>query len=274
MMFPRSVSNFDESSSEWWDLLTADSTAHVKGAWTQVLAATAFEGFFISVTVASNSVSGTDTSGLLDIGYDAAGGTSYTVLVPNILAGHVLTGTGHPGRRIGVPCYIPTGSTVAARWQATVVSDTVLCSVELLGGANADNPIPNHGLIVDYGTTTASSSGTTPGNAGPDTEGAWVEMTAATTHPHRGLSVAIQGAGLSLGNTVFLIDIGIGASSSEVVLIENIGAESRTQDHITMTSPLTTYLRPIPEASRLAVRAQTSQNNAQDELDVAVYGVM
>ena len=166
----------------------------------------------------------------------------------------------------------PAGSTIAARSQSTVTSDTVLVGLTVYGGTPTENPYPQNGLVVAYGVTTASSSGTTPANATADNEGAWVELTSATTHPHGGLTVGMQGADGTQATAVFLIDIGIGAAASEVAIIEHIFMRTTTSESITIATHPRAYRRPIPEGSRLAVRAQGSTNNVQSSLDVAVYG--
>ena len=271
MWYPRSVQTFTESDTTGSKTITADSTAHTKGAWVDVLSATAFEGFHLEVSVENTRASNTDTSALADIGIDAAGGTSYTVLVPNILIGHAKETEGARGFQI--PVYIPTGSTVAARTQSIVTSDTALIGVVLHGGVPADNPLPAHGLVVDYGTTIASSSGTTPANASLHTKGAWVELTSATTHPHRGLSVAVQGSDDVMGTRRHLFDIATGAATSEVVLIENMYVESSGGEIVTSYLPVAgMFQRPIAEGTRLAVRSQANVTNGNDDLDVAVYG--
>ncbi len=272
MMFPQSVLQADESDTTYLVTLTADSTAHTKGAWVQLLPATTFDAFLVTVLLAANAAASSDTSALADIGIDAAGGTAYTVLIPNILCGHSGIISAGAGRRSIFEAYIPAGSTVAARFQSTVTSDVVSANITLHGGVDSRDPFPPRGLVVDYGTATASSSGTTPANALADAEGAWIEMTSATTRPHQGLTVAVQGSDAAAGNVAFLIDVGIGATSSEVALIEHVVAVTRTNETIYLGTAHPMFHRPVPEGSRLAVRAQADTNNNQANLDVAVYG--
>lgn len=276
MIFPRSLIFGDSTNSKGDKVVTASGTAHVKGAWQQFFTATevAFDVYEIHVWVTDTGLSGTNTRGLLDIGSDPAGGTAYGVKIPNILAGHH---TGDIDRGIGgqtiFPVYIPSGSTVAARWQSLVVSHVADVNIALYGGTPTENPFPVGGLVVEYGVTTGSSSGTTLANAVANAEGAWVEMVASTTHPHRGLTVGVQGADASFPGIVgFLIDVGIGASSSEVVIIENIAMTISNNEEIYFATQGRAFGQPIPEGSRLAVRAQTSGNDRQNNVDVAVYG--
>lgn len=253
--------------------VTGSATAHTKGAWVQVFTALAFDVFEVNVYVAGTGVNGSDTSGLLDVGADPAGGTSYTAVIPNLLIGHTPAGTNlSESGMVTVPVYIPAGATVAIRNQGIVTSDVAEVGLTVHGGIPTSDPYPQIGLVVDYGTATASSSGTTPANAIANVLGAWVELTAATTHPHRGLTVAMQGADNSFVASEFLVDIGIGAASSEVAIIERIHAFGHQAEELWITTNGRVYHRPIPEGSRLAVRAQSSAADEQDNLDVAVYG--
>lgn len=269
-MFPRTLTQADTSDTTFLKVITSSSTIHTKGAWVQLHAATPFNGYLLEVFFMDTRVGSTDTSSLLDIGIDPAGGTAYTVLVPNLLAGHAQSSNLN-GRYQSFPVYIPAGSTVAARLQSIIASHSAEVAVRIHGGITGD-PFPTQGLVVDYGTATASSSGTTPANAAANTKGAWVQLTASTTHPHRGLTIQGQGADGVLGNFELLVDIGIGAASSEVVLIENWWIQQGPGEQCVILAPNPLFWRPIPEGSRLAVRAQAEALDLQENFDIAVYG--
>ena len=269
--FPRSVSAEATSGTDMGQTITGESTAHVKGAWTQIQAALPFDGFFIQAVAKQVRSSGVETKVMCDIGVDPAGGTSYTVYVPNILFGFVDTGNISPAS-FGIPLYIPSGSTIAARIQGSVTSETASIGAYVYGGTPSDNPYPVQGLVVDYGTTTSSSSGISPTNASADTEGAWTEIVASTTHPHRGVSVAVQGADSTLANARLFVDVGVGASSSEVAIFEGIFFNTGGIEQLLGPIMVGPIERPIPEGSRLSARLQSNSANQGANIEVALYG--
>ncbi len=156
-LFPRFLEDARTGVTEIGETVTAHATPHTKGAWTQLHAATPFDGYYILVASDLLGASGADTSALVDIGYDAAGGTSYTVVAPNLIMGFNRGSTISPLQQVALPVFIPAGSTVAARMQSVVVSETGSIGVYIYGGTPTDNPFPGHGLVVDYGTNTGDS---------------------------------------------------------------------------------------------------------------------
>ncbi len=272
LWYPRMVSAESASGTDLGETITGDSTAHVKGAWTQIQAALPFNGFFAAITAKDvRTASSTETKVVCDIGVDPAGGTSYTVYVPNILFGYVQSGS-NLYSSFGVPVFIPAGSTVAARIQGLLTSETARIGAFIYGGTPPDEPFPIQGPVIDYGVTTSSSSGVNPTNALADIEGAWTEIIDATTHPHRGVSVALQGDSTTLSTTRGLVDIAIGAGGSEVPLYEGVYYVAGSSEFIMGPSLTPPIERPIPEGSRLSVRLQTTLNNQGSNCELALYG--
>ena len=274
MRYPRSVGNTDTGTTNYGGItITGDSTANTKGAWTELLPATAFDTYFLTAFWIGVFTSGSDSPCLLDIGADPAGGTSYGVVVPNVLADGVKGGSPRTGQQqFAIPCFIPAGSTIAARLQSAITSQALDIVIRIYGGINSDDPFPGHGLIVDYGPNTSTSHGIPPADSTTHVKSAWVEITSATTHPHRGLSVAIQPADSALGNLRGIFDVGIGAAASEVVIVSDCFIDWRSDATVFIVHPnLLSFQIDIPEGSRLAVRAQAN-SSATSDIDYALYG--
>lgn len=268
------------ATSVWHTTITADSTAHVKGAWVELVddAQFDFDVQFVEVMMSENFINSTDTSTLLDIGYDPAGGSTYGVVIPDILAGGTGDIDSRP-RRFTTPVYIPKGSSIAARSQAIITSDLIDIGIALYGGVPGLDPFPNRGPIVAYGVTSASaSSGIVMLDSSANTKSAWKEIVSATTHPHRGLFMGIQPAVASLsevGNLLY--DIGIGAGGSEVLLAENFAffrshSNEIVHNHFPHNASPVMLERPVPEGSRLSMRSQSDDSNAGADWEVALYG--
>ncbi len=252
--------------------VTGSGTANTKGSWTQILPALTFDAFYIYITALNTVASATDTSLLLDVGIDPAGGTSYIVVVPNILFGFSFD-VDQMRQDFAIPVYMPTGSTVAARIQSVITSETTDVAFQVVGGIPSDNPFPPVGLIVDYGTNTSDSGGVAGSNADANTKSAWVEITPATTHPHRGIGFAKQGNTDAMSSSNWFADIGIGSAGSEVVLIGDLYWKTTTSEKVGGSFPPGGLVAAqVPEGSRLAVRTQTEDTNVNSAIDVALYG--
>lgn len=243
--------------------ISAGATINTKGSWTQLAAATTFNAS--SVMINWDLSSSTDM--LLDIGIGAA--ASETVLIPNIL----LAGNASAVGCLMLPLSIPAGSRVAARLQSGAAFDTttVICHLHA-GCLLTPSPLSR---VDAYGTATATSSGTTidPGGTA-NTLGAWVQLSASTARPMRGLFFMTSLLGTAASSvSSWLIDIGIGGSGSEVVLLSGFRIKqffgSNPDPHNTAFIPI-----DIPAGVRLAARAQYSGTATPDRLiGIAVYGV-
>ena len=87
-------------------------------------------------------------------------------------------------------------------------------------------------------------------SATPHTKGSWVELDASTSQDAYLINVNLHDSSLSGTNTGMLVDIGIGGSGSEVVLIPNLLAGWKSGSNSTVI-PL--Y---IPAGNRLSARVQ------------------
>ncbi len=268
MIFPQRLHTFDNSDTSFHATITADSTAHTKGAWTEIYAAIPFDSYWIEIAVDATQATTVDTSMLLDIGVDDAGGTSYVVKIADMQVGFL---------EVDAPCrwqfplFIPAGSTVAARCQSAVTSDTASLSAILYGGTPPGNPFPIQGPVVTYGANEGTSHGVVLLNSTQETRGAWAEIVSATTHPHRGFTVSIQGADAVLANADFLLDIGVGAASSEVAVVENIQGFQQGAEQMQIFGSMF-FLQPLVEGVRVVARAQGAGNNQQNNIAVVVHG--
>ena len=268
LWFPRQVNSTTSGASPIGQTITSSATANTKGSWTQIHAATEFDAYFVELTLHTSSSSGDDTSMLIDIGVDPAGGTSYTVYVPDILCGFR-----GGGPHFQIPVFIPAGSTIACQNQSIVTgAQTIVVEIYLWGGASMGEPWPqSHGLVVAYGTTSSSASAGTQLSNGVG-EGPWTEIVASTTHPHSGVALGVQGGTSSFASVAWSIDVAIGAGGSEVVLAEEFIVNHGSTESMSTGAPhLWLISAPIPEGSRLSARAHGTNNQQQDH-EVALYG--
>jgi hypothetical protein len=105
----------------------------------------------------------------------------------------------------------------------------------------------------------------TAGNS--NVKGSWVELTAATTSEISWIEVTLSDN--SAGGR-WLVDIGVGAASSEQVLIPNLHYDhgGGSQGYVTYSFPIA-----IPRGTRVAARAQTSITSATNSIKINIIGV-
>lgn len=248
---------------------TASGSAHTKGSWTQVIAATTSDAhvLWLALTVVTNANT-VDTSTLLDVGIGAGG--SEVVIVQNLAVGCKATTFAN---LYEIPVSVPGGSRVAIRCQSAVTSKTVACQLTL-------GTLPHSRLspaaIDDLGSNTATSRGVTVANpAGANTKGAWTDIVTSTSKPYGALAIGVQDAGstgITAGDAV--VDVGYSNDAGSTYAVLSGGGDLPFRTTVSESwDPYGTYLIPatIPAGSRLAARYARSA--ATMPLDVILYGV-
>lgn len=247
-------------------IIPTNASANVKGAWTQLIAATAFEaqGFYVSFrgVVAAQDV-------LFDIGIGGAG--SEQVIVSNMAFSQQ---TLRVAAGIYIPLAVPKASRLSVRAQGTTGGGNAI-SIAFYPVAAGLKNAEGFSRAVNMGANTADSGGTSvdPGGSA-NTKGAWSQLTAATPFDIQWLVVCITNQNNSATTTaIFAIDIGIGAGGSEVVVIPDLFT---VVDSGIDTPEPQYYSFPvsIPAGSRVAARAQTGITDATDRLlDITLIGL-
>ncbi|MDZ5457003.1 hypothetical protein [Azohydromonas lata] len=229
--------------------MIAPGSLNTKGAWTQIVASTAFDAAALLLTL---SVGTTNGSVLVDIGIGAAG--TETVLLGNLQARRISSGNNVV--QLLLPLQIPAGSRIALRYQQTA-ANVVLGACASVVAATWNSPA-TAGRTATHGAVPASSSGTVvdPG-ASANTKGAWVELTPATDSDASWLLLSVMPTGTAINaNTAFYVDVAVGASGAEQIIVPDVPVYVAA----TVESSMARVLLPIsiPAGSRLAVRMQCS----------------
>jgi hypothetical protein len=248
------------------------TTAHTKNAtYTTLIAATAYDAYGISVTVANTAVASTRTSVLVDIAIGGAG--SEQVIIPNLIAGNQAASatTSYGGSQYYFPIMIPKGVRVSATCQAFTAADTVHVAVHLF-----QHPI--HGVwygqrVTAYGADTATSSGTSM-SPGSSTYATDVSVSASTTNPIQFLQVGTDLLTNSAGTTLRgLIRVSTGTTPD--VLVDDLPYfESTTLEstYFTPANMLLSQMRfDIPAGTNLKISAM--RNGTAASRGWALYGV-
>lgn len=240
---------------------------NVKGAYTQVTAATAFASSRLYVWLLSTGAG--NSTILVDIATGAAG--SETVVVSNLFCyadSEFIVGAWTP-----IDVDIPAGTRIAVRLQSTANAMTL--GIQIAQDSRAIGSLANP---VTYGTVTSTSRGTQIDPGGTiNTKGAYVQLTASTTARIDALLLCVT-FDPTLTNALaafssWHVDVATGAAGSEVVVLPDLFIVGNT---------FTDNVRPnllrlpiaIPSGTRLAVRCDCSRNVAAErDLRVTLIGM-
>lgn len=241
-------------SGEQYEQCTASATANTKGSWNEIKASTGFEAEAFILCI--GEVNG-DVQGLVDLGMGGAG--SEEVIIGDVdLWGKQNSA---PGIFAYFPIKIPQGVRLATRCQAETGSRAIAVGLELIGPSLMQTA--GFSRSTTYGAVTASNSRGTSitSNTNPNVKGTWNQITASTTEAHYGIYLGWDALGSFATSTVHcLVDIAVGAASSEQVIVSNIAISTGTSEggNPHLHGP---FWVTIPEASRLSVRMQDHVGN-------------
>ena len=250
--------------------INGSATPFTKGTFQQVVAATTGDSAWIMIYL-SSQISGGSAFGV-DI---AVGGSGAEVVV---IANLVCSALESQGVRYMFPMTIPAGTRISARISSDQGSDSLPVGITVLSDTYAS--VGSSGPIDTYGFISTSNYGTAvnPG-ATANTKGSYVQIVASTTADIAGFSLYIDSQGTSTGSVgpiTWLVDVAVGASGSEVVILPNLFVIGAAGAGFSVTyAPVISYLPlQIPAASRIAVRAACSSAVTPDRLlGITVYGV-
>lgn len=253
--------------------ITLPTVNNTQGSKTQIVASTPDEanGFIVIL----GAITGGTSIAQILVNLYIGGSGQEVPLVTGIQMGKSGSCLGAQ-RIVTVPLNIPAGSRISASMQADVFGNcpTVNCTIIPLGvGFAAAQPCD---AFEAWGVNTATSMGTeATASVTPYTKGAWVEMIAATGLDSQQLVVQLQRASLAYGR--YRLDIGVGASGSEVVAVGDItfvigedggtNASQYCSRDMTLHIPLT-----IPAGSRISMRIESNGASATARASILAFG--
>jgi len=187
-----------------------------KGSWAQLLSAVANDVYLVHVNINNANTSATARDIICDIGIDEAGGTSYTVKIPDLIGSCASTNNGGGGINYVFPLFIKSGSTIAARASQNGSTTGFRVWIKCYGLPKNPAACRVGSRVEAIGVTAASSNGTaiTPGTTN---EGAWTSIGSLTNSAwwfQDGFGVNDT----TMTSQCYLNDVAVG-SSGEVPLI-------------------------------------------------------
>lgn len=248
------------------EVVTAGA-ANTKGSWTELLASSSID--FSAVMLTSRlSTADADAPFLMDLAIGSAGNEE--VFAENLYM------SGSINRILygwDLPVYIPSGSRVSGRVQCTVAARTVTMGCVGVGSTFASNPPSSS--VKSFGANTTTTFGVTldPGGTA-DVKGAWAEVEATTSDTIRGIFVSVgNNKNTATANSGNLIDIGVGSSGNEEIIIPDIQTYMNADEGIFSNNFL--FQVNVPSGARLSARTQSGITDATDrKVDIVIHGVI
>lgn len=240
--------------------ITASGTAHTKGSWTQLIAATTYDWYGFFFVVANSSSNGASSAQLLDIGIGAA--ASETAIVSNMGVGFTGAFNVNCANQFYMPLFVKAGSRVSARIQAEIVSDTV--DVVIFGLAGTSTQTQVFGVCDTYGANTATSGGVLV-TGGDGTYSADVNVGSTTSRNYQAIIPSLQSTEATMGSLVYFVDLRIG-SATQMKWFASTG----TSERVTGPIPSVPHYMPIASGTQLATRMIASGAGA-DQFSVIYH---
>lgn len=242
-----------------------------KGSWAQVHTAIAYDTWDVEIIINSGSASAAARNILIDIGYDPAGGTTYTTLVSN-LAGSCAGGLADLGGQVyHFPVRIPAGSTIAARASvnnATV--GTVRVIINLQGRPAHPEWHKVGSYVVTVGDVSATSTGTTV-TPGTTSEGAWASLGSPSKDAwHWQLGCLVNDS--TMAALAYFAELGVGDGTTETVIVKDMLVRTDASERMAFNNPSTGCEKYVGTGQTLHARSQCS-GNADSNFSCIAYGV-
>lgn len=257
--------------------VTPSATANTLGSWTELISSTPYSSSWAMISIIDPGTATALNTVSVNIGIGASG--SETVLIANLIAQRD-SFSSVPGQAYEylIPMQIPGGTRLAANCQSSGASSAALY-VSLSPFNGAFGCISGGGAIDTYGFSSSATKGVLidPGGTAL-TKGAYSEVATSTTYDLAGFVLAFDSSTASgSGFAGWTIDVGIGASGSEVVILPDLQVYGRGSGttYKALYPGLTPFIPiQIPAGSRIAVRAQcTTNSSVARTFGVTLYGV-
>jgi hypothetical protein len=254
-----------------WGAVITPGTAGTKGAWAQVFtgAQVSTEIFGIRIFINNNSTSATTRNALVDIGIDPAGGTAYSVVIPDLIGGHAAPTT-IGGIHYYFPLYIPAGASVAVRAVGTVAT-TFNVALTVFGKPHRPDGVLAGTKVVAFGATLATATGTTV-TAGTTSDGAWTQLGSATTFPIWWWQCGMTCVDTTMTANAHTMDISAGDATNKNLVLENALANFTAAEQSTMLPAVIPAFDRTQTGALVYGRIQCS-GNADSALSMIAYGL-
>jgi hypothetical protein len=269
-------SNQNNPSTTAYGTSVTPGASNVEGAWQQVASAANISEdiYCLVVRVTDHNTTAVQFDGLLDVGVDPAGGTSYTAIISNVLCGQA-DASSQDGIIFIFPIKIKAGSTIAVRIQGSnATPGTALVRITAYGKPTRPDAVMAGAYAETVGAITGSGGvGFTPGNS--NAEGAWQSL-GTTAKDLWWWQLAVQISNGTTTNLLYHIDLAYGDATNKHEIITNaflsVPGTAERIIYVANVANLPECFRHVPAGSEIFVRG-TCSGTANTGFNAVAIGI-
>lgn len=244
------------------------------GTYTEILsdASVTRDCYAIAIWISNTGQAAQNTESLTTIGIDAAGGTSYTEIIPHLMCS---ASSSNIGQWYYFPVFIPAGSAIAAKGSinnATVGTQSVAV---WLWGSPKDPAMVVCGQGVEaIGINTATSNGTAV-TSGTVSEGTWTSLGTTTKNCFYWQYAMGLGDSTATSGNIYACDLSHGDGTNQVIIGSDktylVQSAAEIMGNLGPMSSAPSYC-PVSVGGTIYGRIQCS-GTSDTGLTMAAYGV-
>lgn len=248
---------------------TITSGADAKGSWVDIGGTTSFAFKRMVANLVNNN---TANDMIVDIGINVGG--NRFVIAENLTFHTARRAIQDPTAYYDLPLYVPAGAQLSARCHAAANTETA--QVSITGFSNGVGGMAPFSRCRQLYTPSANENGVAIDPGGTvNTKGAWTEITASSGFHAAAImfSFGFNDDIIRAADARAVLDIGIGAASSEQILLADflLGWGVLMDGPFIPSLPILPFY--IPSGTRIIARAQCSHNTAGDRtFGLAMWG--
>jgi hypothetical protein len=263
-----------QPTTTWGTSVASSASVNTYGSYASVISATAFETYWLEVQVHSIGAAAANGDGLLTLGIDPAGGSSFTDWISHLIVSGA--GTAAMGAIIyQFPIFVPAGASIGAKLATARASVTGRVGIRLYGRPSNPDTVWCGTKVETIGANTAASNGTTL-TPGTTDEGTVVSLgTLAENAWWWQACVGCSDTTMAGGGLYETLDVGVGTSISVVdwIIQDQKHAALNTSEQTGRTLvPFHQYLWEAPSGLGVYARMQAS-STPDSGISAAAYAL-
>ena len=251
----------------------AHADPHTKGADTAVVSAIAEDCYAMAILISGGSTITTVRRQLTDILIDPAGGTSWSVLINNLISNSPAISTGFSGWWYKFPIFLKAGTAIGARTQDVVGGSTLRVGVRVYGRPSRPERYNVGTKVQTLGADTSTTSGTafTPGATG--SMGSYSSSLGTLTRDSWWWQVGNATNDTSLGSITIWLDVAANATNKVICAHEILYNSSSNEICSKQAFGAVQPIQYITAGQDVYVRGVTGSGSADSTNTAVVYAV-
>lgn len=251
--------------------ITSDAATNTDGTAGTILSALAHDCEYLIIGTSSPGASTVNTSSLMDVLVDPAGGTSWASFIDDLIAGYnqsmALTTSAFGLRLYHFPVWLPAGTSIGAQIRSATGSQTANVFAWAYGGVRQPASWWCGQKVETIGATPATSRGTTHTAGSTGAFSSWASLGSTIARDAHAIQFGLQSEGdTNTPAMTFHFEFGYSSTRIGPRIHHSQGAQEQVASY-----PQGPIFCNIPAGTQLQVRGTAS--GAPGTTDVAAYVV-